>query len=340
MLAFFVGRNGISDKLSIGLHREERMIEENMFSYNNNARDKKLFVTISKEIKYNFTFLNAITDLMKTVESSNCERVYVSGSVKYTNFNKMGMAYLYNTLSFLTKKKTVFVDSDLLKLMHERVTHSEGEKFKKIDLHKDLIKNVQQCYRFKGDKSVNQTVEILVDFIANKNLVLENAKEFLVTTIGEIFSNAFIHSDENSVFFMYDIEFHDENFFLVINITDYGKTIIGNVQEFHNKVYGNKLSAKECMAWAMGNGHTTRAGSGGYGLPTLVDYVSKADGELLIFSETCMYALKGIKENILEAKGNFVGTSVSMKIPLFDTSKAIMYDEKRREIVSIDLDKI
>ena len=59
---------------------------------------------------------------------------------------------------------------------------SEGEKFKKIDLHKDLIKNVQQCYRFKGDKSVNQTVQILVDFIANKNLVLENAKEFLFTT--------------------------------------------------------------------------------------------------------------------------------------------------------------
>lgn len=113
-----------------------------MFSYNDNVKDKKLFVTISEEIKYNFDFLNAITDLMKTVENSNCEQVYVSGSVKYTNFNKMGMAYLYNALSFLAKKKNVFIKNDLSKLIHERVTHSDGEKFKKIDLHEDLIKKV------------------------------------------------------------------------------------------------------------------------------------------------------------------------------------------------------
>lgn len=211
----------------------------------------------------------------------------------------------------------------------------------RIDLHEDLIeKSVQQCYCFKNEKSINQTVQILVDFIANKNLVLENAKEFLVTTIGEIFSNAFIHSDENKVFFMYDIEFHNEAFFLVINITDYGKTIIGNVQEFHNKVYGKKLSDKESITWAMGNGHTTRSGSGGYGLPTLVNYVSKTDGELLIFSGTCIYVLKGTNENILEAKGNFIGTSATMKIPLFDISKAITYDEKKNQLISIDLDEI
>lgn len=29
-----------------------------------------------------------------------------------------------------------------------------------------------------------------------------------------------------------------------------------------------------------------------------------------------------------------------MKIPLFDTSKAIMYDEKRNQLISIDLDEI
>ena len=68
----------------------------------------------------------------------------------------------------------------------------------------------------------------------------------------------------------------------------------------------------------MGNGHTTRSGAGGYRLPTLVDYVSKADGELLIFS----------------------GTSASMKIPLFDSSKAIMYDEKTKQLISVDLDEI
>ena len=87
-------------------------------------------------------------------------------------------------------------------------------------------------------------------------------------------------------------------------------------------------------------GNTTRLGSGGYGLPTLIDYVSKIKGELLIFSGDAIYALKGTKANILNAKGDFYGTSISMKIPLFDTSQAIMYDEESNKIVSIDLDKI
>ena len=82
-------------------------------------------------------------------------------------------------------------------------------------------------------------MQILVDFITDKNLILENAKEFLVTTIGEIFSNAFNHSDRNQVFFMYDIEWNNDKFFLVINITDYGKTITGNVQEYQKSVHKN-----------------------------------------------------------------------------------------------------
>ena len=58
----------------------------------------------------------------------------------------------------------------------------------------------QQCYCIINDKSVNQTVQRLVDFISENNLVLENAKEFLVTTIGEIFTNAFGHSNEKKHF--------------------------------------------------------------------------------------------------------------------------------------------
>lgn len=105
-------------------------------------------------------------------------------------------------------------------------------------------------------------------------------------------------------------------------------------------VHNKYLSGKECIGWAMKNGNTTRLGSGGYGLPTLVDYVSKVYGELFIFSGDCMYALEGTIEKILEAKGIFPGTSVSMKLPLFDTSKAVMYDEESNQIISIDLDQI
>lgn len=311
-----------------------------MFSYNNNVKNKKLFITISVEVKYNFQFLNDITELIHKVENSNCEIIYVLCNPSNINFNKMGMAYLYNTLLSLAQKKNIFISNSLFKVIHAQVSHSSGDKFKKIELYREALKSVQQCYCFQGDKAVNKTVQILVDFITDKNLILENAKEFLITTIGEIFSNAFNHSDKNQVFFMYDIEWNNEKFFLVINITDYGKTITGNVQEYQKNVHNKYLSGKECIGWAMKNGNTTRLGSGGYGLPTLVDYVSKVYGELFIFSGDCMYALEGTIEKILEAKGIFPGTSVSMKLPLFDTSKAVMYDEESNQIISIDLDQI
>ena len=96
----------------------------------------------------------------------------------------------------------------------------------------------------------------------------------------------------------------------------------------------------ECIRWAVEIGNTTRLGSGGYGLPTLIDYVRNIKGELLIFSGNGIYALKEKKQNMLNSNGNFYGTSISMKIPLFDTSQVIIFDETKNKIGSMDLDKI
>ena len=309
-----------------------------MFSYNRNSKEGKLFVTMPSEIRYNFTFLNSITDLMRKVELSQCDQLYFSSAEKDVKFDKLGAAYLFNTVLFLARNRNVLVNKSLYQVFHDQVSHSDGAKFEKIDIRKVSESKIQQCYTIMDDKSVNQTVQILVDFIADNNLVLENAKEFLITTIGEIFANAFGHSNEKKVFFMYDIEWHDPKFYLVINITDYGKTIIHNVQAFHTEQFQREMDGCECIKWAMGVGNTTRIGSGGYGLPTLKDYVSNIDGELLIFSGDSIYALKGTVENILNSKGDFYGTSISMKIPLFDTSKAILYDKESNKIVSIDID--
>lgn len=158
----------------------------------------------------------------------------------------------------------------------------------KIEMENFNNSDILQCYYFHDDKAVNQTVQILVEFIAEKSLMLQNAKEFLITTIGEIFSNAFNHSEQKTVFFMYDIEWHGKECFLVINITDFGKTIISNVKNYQLEKYVKNLESKECIEWAMKQGNTTRKGSGGYGLSTLVDYVQKIRGELLIFSGNSM----------------------------------------------------
>lgn len=311
-----------------------------VFSYNKKLKEEKLYVSISSAIQYNFKFLDEVTKLMSEVENSKCDKIYFFSEEDDIHFDKLGSAYLFNTLIFFSKNKCVLVDKSLYKIFHDQVSHYDGAKFERIDLVEVSKSKIQQCYTISDDKAVNQTVQILVDFIAENNLVLENAKEFLVTTIGEIFANAFGHSDEKKVSFMYDIEWYNEKFYLVINITDYGKTIIHNVQSFQREYYDREMNSCDCINWAMKIGNTTRCGSGGYGLPTLVDYVSNVEGELLIFSGNSVYALKGTVENILKAKGNFYGTSISMKIPLFDTSKAILYDEKRNKIVSMDLDKI
>ena len=312
-----------------------------MFLYNINERIGKIFITIPDKIKYNSKFLDSVAELMRKTVNSECNEIFLSCKSSNIDFNKMGAAYLYNTLLFLAKKKTIYVNKVLSQLFHEQVTRKDGSEFQKIDLQNSL-KPEQQCYCFKDDKAVNRTVEILVDFITENNLVLrlEDAKEFLITTIGEIFSNAFNHSDENKVHFMYDIEIQEDKIFLIINITDYGKTIVGNVQEFQKKLYNKKFSPTESLVWAMQNGHTTREGSGGYGLPTLVKYVKEINGELLIFSDSCMYTLEGAAENILESKGSFIGTCVSMKIPLYDTTKVLVCDKKSNHIRSINLDQI
>lgn len=311
-----------------------------MFLYNRNLKEGELLVTLPSEIRYDFNFLNEITDLMEKIEHSECSKIYFSNGKENIKFDKLGATYLFNTLIFFARKKNVLVNKPLYRVFHDQISHYDGTKFERIDIAEVSTSKIQQCYTMGDDKSVNQTVQILVDFIADHNLVLENAKEFLITTIGEIFTNAFGHSNEKKVSFMYDIEWHNGKVYLIINITDYGKTIIHNVQVHQKENFGKEMNSAECIKWAMGVGNTTRPGSGGYGLPTLVDYVGNIKGELLIFSGDSIYTLKGDRENILKSKGDFYGTSISMKIPLFDTSKAILYDEKSNRIVSVDLDKI
>lgn len=310
-----------------------------MFYFEDDKKENCLFVTIPKEIKYDFEFLASISELMKKAQELSCKEIRVSYENKAVNFSKMSAGYLYNTLRFLARKRNVFLRKPLYQVFNEKVQHSGGEKFRKIDLEKEALSPIQQCYQISGDNEVERTVQILVEFILEHNLILENAKEFLITTIGEIFSNAFNHSDEKEVFFMYDIEFRKPDIFLVINVTDYGKTIIHNVQNYQREMYGLEMESTECIRWAFGKGNTTRRGSGGYGLPTLVDYINEIQGELLIFSGDTIYTL-GEEERLISSEGNFSGTSVTMRIPLFNTNSAFMYDERRNKIVSIDLDKI
>lgn len=76
-----------------------------MFLYNEDRKNRDFFITIPEKIKYNFEFLNSITELMEKAMNSECNKIYLTGNVPSIDLNKMSAAYLYTTLIFLTKKE-------------------------------------------------------------------------------------------------------------------------------------------------------------------------------------------------------------------------------------------
>lgn len=306
-----------------------------IFSYEY-TEDGNLIINISYNIKYDFTFLNCVTELIEEVENGSYKKITISSKHIDVHCSEMSAAYLFNVLAHLPVTNKLYL-SPIFFGTFKNAVYKEGGEFTEININNPV--NSRQNYIFTEESAAGNAVQILVDFIAELNYVLDDAKEFLNTTIGEIFSNAFLHGDENKVYFMYDIEWSDR-VQLVINITDFGKTIVSNVQNYFGNMNRIIPTDNECIEWAMKSGNTTREGSGGYGLPTLVDYIEKINGELLIFSGKSIYALKGMTDHILNSKGYFFGTSISLKIALFDMSKVISYDKQSMRLISVGLDEL
>lgn len=309
-----------------------------MISYNDNIKNGELHITITKGIMHTFEFMNSLTEMSKKVLNSKSEKVFISAQKDDFQFDKLGIAYFYNLLKmFARNDKKVYIINWLVKLFNEK-TENDGRKFEEIDIIEVIKREKLTLFQFRKETDVAEAVEKIVEFIQNSSMVL--SKDFLITTIGEIFSNAFNHSEEDKLYFMYDIERKGENFYLIINVTDFGKTIVNNVKCYVGEKYNKDFTSNECIEWAIKDGNTTRDASGGHGLPTLIDYIKTINGELLIFSGDSLYALKGMKENIFESKGFFYGTSISLRIRLFDTSKIISYDKEQNKLISVSLDEL
>lgn len=92
------------------------------------------------------------------------------------------------------------------------------------------------------------------------------------------------------------------------------------------------------MSWAIKRGHTTREGSGGYGLDMLINYIKIVKGMLLIFSGNAYYSLEPNGKIRIEENQNelFCGTSVTFKIKLFDTDNVISYQNGIIDCFSLD----
>ena len=80
-------------------------------------------------------------------------------------------------------------------------------------------------YIFKKDDSVDKPIDEMAKILIEKNWSINRseAKEFLVNIIGEIFVNSRMHSKQEEIHFIFDIVMENDNFYLWINILNYGK---------------------------------------------------------------------------------------------------------------------
>lgn len=315
-----------------------------MLNFNYDIEQQNLFVKLPETMKFDYEFHCDISELLRySLESEEDVSIVSVFCEKGSDYENMCKAYLLNVLRFLMKRKRVRWNKDLAEIIIGAVEKRDGARFTEIDIGKEILKENLIYYDFKGDKDVQRPVDQIAKILVDKNLTINSAavKEFLSTAIGEIFSNAINHSGQDEIFFMYDIMYDERDVYLCVNIIDYGTTIISNVEKYFKMKNMDMEDGEKCISWAIKERNTTRDGSGGYGLPTLISYIRKTNGELFIFSGNESFKLEKNGENHTNTiHGEFYGTSITFKVKLYDTNKRIKYDKSTEQLVSIGLDSI
>lgn len=314
-----------------------------MFKYVLQPLEQKLYVFLPNKLKFNCDFLNATAELLYYIENAPCSQVFFHCKEKI-GYDKLSKAYLYNVMNYVRRKKKAFWNPALESTIQSTVRRRKGgETNLEIDLLERLSSDELNLYSFQGDTEIQQPVNSLTKAMVDKSLTINETevREFLSTTIGEIFSNSINHSEQETTYFMFDVVYENEKFFLYVNIVDYGSTIVGNVGAHLARTHGIELDSASCISWAIEPGNTTRGGSGGYGLPTLINYIKAVDGDLFIFSGNAYYRLEHGNTEISKAdRCLFPGTSVTFKVELLRTTGILKYDSQHKQLVCIDLDSI
>ena len=313
--------------------------------FSNADNDKLLIVNLPNRLVFNVYFLIHMDCLVKrAIENDRIETVRVV-CPEIINYDNMCKAYIINILTYINKfpNKGVYINSIFKSRIQNQVMTKEGKDFNKDSDLNELIRNQElEYYTFNGKEDTSGAINHVSSLLVNSMLSInpDKLKDFLNTTIGEIFSNSCNHSDQQEVFFASFVDkSYNGDIFLTVSIIDYGKTIVNNVKEYLNIEF---ISGAECIDWAIKPANTTRMGSGGYGLPTLIDYMKAAKGDLYIFSgEACYLLLNGENDSTFDVdNGIFFGTSVAFKVKLNQNSFIFNYDDENRKIDSISLSDI
>lgn len=309
-----------------------------MFEYTfRNQSD--LQVNLPKRLNFDLDFLLETHKLIKDSTRIKSDGKLIIHCREDVDYHQMCKLYLVNVLSFLNKNRVkVFINNNFKKQIREFVHQRAGTEYSR-DLSVEFLirKDNLDYYRFEGKNSIDKPVESIASLLVEKSLSINKTdlKNFLNTTIGEVFSNSINHSNNEEVFLLHTIGWEKDKTYLYVSVIDYGKTIVSNVREFLNK----SIDGKECIEWAIKYGNTTRSGSGGYGLPTLIKYIAEVKGDLIIFSGDSFYVMQNGCEEMIRSSGNhfFDGTSVVLKVEIFNTSQIVTCNDGIVKCISLDL---
>lgn len=295
-----------------------------------------IYVQLSGDVFFGVEFLSSLAKLMRLlIPLKNQYNKVILRLDKFSDIDNLVLAYIYNICTYIKNslKLKVFMSENLYNKLVGTISGKSGEKypnqeFKELSVSKDI-----EHYILHGDDEFNNIVDDLIQLITDQNIIEDekNVKLFLKTTIGEVFSNAYTHNNINEYYYFKEITSENGNFYLTVNIVDYGNTITKNVIAYFNNQ--NENYQGYYIDWALQSGNTTRKGSGGYGLPTLLEYIKRVEGDLTILSAGEIFSLKNgalVFQNKID--GYFPGTAVCFKIKLYDLDKYFSYDKENEKL--------
>lgn len=183
--------------------------------------------------------------------------------------------------------------------------------------------------RFKSTEEKLFKVYLDTELLAKEALprMTSALRKKINESIFEIFNNAVIHGGSKDIFSCG--QFYPKTNRLDFTITDLGRTIKGNVNEYLKK----NLSANSAIEWAVEQGNTTKVDDtpGGLGLSLIRSFLNLNGGKIQIVSADGYWFLKKDEANSSLFENSFDGTFVNLEINIDDKNEYCLASELKPE---------
>lgn len=167
--------------------------------------NRELYIYLPKKMKFDLKFHRLMASIISLVlKYKNSNRIIFSCDINIS-YDKMCKTYIFNVLDFFKSKgmhiyTTRKLKEDIVDLVHKKSGKTYGSEINVMEL---LLKENVKYYSFKGIEEIYKPIGDIVKTITDLSLIYNDneLRDFLTTTIGEIFSNSLNHSEQDEVFF-------------------------------------------------------------------------------------------------------------------------------------------